>query len=76
MRDDNEEGQAEERIEDAALSGPVALLLTQAHLLEQRARDAERDAMFHSNKAITLDQRAAQLHKKAAELLQAAQRLA
>jgi hypothetical protein len=69
MRDDQKDGK------EAPVSTPVALLLTQAKLLEQRARDAERDAMVHRGEAVALDKRAASLMLQAEELRKAARLL-
>jgi hypothetical protein len=69
MRGDQKDGK------ESPVSTPVALLLTQAKLLEQRARDAERDAMVHRDEARALDKRAAISKFQADELRKAARLL-
>jgi hypothetical protein len=70
MRDDQKDGK-----ESPVHATPVALLLTQAKLLESRARDAERDALAHRDEAIALDKLATSLMLQADELHKAARLL-
>ena len=74
MRDENESDEVPTpKIHE--MTGPVALLLTQAKLVEQRARDAERSAIGHREDATALERHALELREKVKELRAAAQAL-